>query len=42
MATALSDRALHAFTGGAPSTPRALRARYRRLAAGSPDPASPG
>lgn len=35
----LSDPALHAFTGGAPDTPQALRSRYRRMAAGSPDPA---
>ncbi|MGW2780598.1 GNAT family N-acetyltransferase [Streptomyces populi] len=39
MAGVLSDPALHAFTGGAPDTPRALRARYERLVAGSPDPA---
>ncbi|MGW7595123.1 GNAT family N-acetyltransferase, partial [Streptomyces rubiginosohelvolus] len=29
--------ALHAFTGGAPETPEALRARYARQTAGSPD-----
>ncbi|MFJ6832027.1 GNAT family N-acetyltransferase [Streptomyces sp. NPDC091209] len=39
MAEVLSDPALHAFIGGAPHTPRALRARYERLVAGSPDPA---
>ncbi|WP_406837398.1 GNAT family N-acetyltransferase [Streptomyces sp. AHU1] len=39
MAGVLSDPALHAFTGGTPDTPRALRARYERLVAGSPDPA---
>ncbi|MFI0962309.1 GNAT family N-acetyltransferase [Streptomyces sp. NPDC021080] len=38
MAGVLSDPALHAFTGGAPDTPEALRARYERLVAGSPDP----
>ncbi len=38
MAGALDDVALHRFTGGEPATPAALRARYRRLAAGrSPD-----
>ncbi|WP_406200818.1 GNAT family N-acetyltransferase [Kitasatospora sp. NBC_01560] len=39
MAAVLADPALHAFTGGAPDTADALRARYARLAAGSPDPA---
>ncbi|MEU9143353.1 GNAT family N-acetyltransferase [Streptomyces sp. NPDC048349] len=39
MALVLADPGLHAFTGGAPPTSRALRARYERLAAGSPDPA---
>jgi RimJ/RimL family protein N-acetyltransferase len=39
MAAVLSDPALHAFIGGAPDTPHALRSRYQRLAAGSPDPA---
>ncbi|MEU6239055.1 GNAT family N-acetyltransferase [Kitasatospora sp. NPDC047058] len=39
MATVLSDPGLHAFTGGAPETAEALRARYERWAAGSPDPA---
>ncbi|MER5871935.1 GNAT family N-acetyltransferase [Streptomyces sp. NPDC002044] len=37
MASVLADPALHAFTGGAPLGPDALRARYERLAAGSPD-----
>ncbi|MFI6465500.1 GNAT family N-acetyltransferase [Streptomyces sp. NPDC050528] len=39
MAAVLSSPALHTFTGGAPLTPAALRARYERLVAGSPDPA---
>ncbi|MFG2983481.1 GNAT family N-acetyltransferase [Streptomyces sp. NPDC048258] len=39
MALVLADPALHAFIGGAPLSPYALRARYERLAAGSPDPA---
>ncbi|MFG3246290.1 GNAT family N-acetyltransferase [Streptomyces sp. NPDC048187] len=39
MATVLSDPALHTFTGGAPETTQAVRARYERWAAGSPDPA---
>ncbi|MFI9153606.1 GNAT family N-acetyltransferase [Streptomyces sp. NPDC053367] len=38
MAEVLSDPALHAFIGGAPLTREQLRARYARLAAGSPDP----
>ncbi|MFB9252947.1 GNAT family N-acetyltransferase [Sphaerisporangium melleum] len=38
MALVLSDPALHAFTGGTPDTPQALRSRYRRMTAGSPDP----
>ncbi|GGT87358.1 GNAT family N-acetyltransferase [Streptomyces violascens] len=38
MAAVLSDPALHAFIGGAPDAPQALRARYERLTAGSPDP----
>ncbi|MHC5907037.1 GNAT family N-acetyltransferase [Streptomyces sp. S6] len=38
MADVLSDPALHTFVGGAPDTPAALRARYRRITAGSPDP----
>lgn len=39
MAAVLSDPALHAFIGGAPHSPGALRARYERLVAGAPDPA---
>jgi RimJ/RimL family protein N-acetyltransferase len=39
MAAALSDPALHTFIGGSPLDPTALRARYERLVAGSPDPA---
>ncbi|MFJ5121609.1 GNAT family N-acetyltransferase [Kitasatospora sp. NPDC088548] len=39
MAAALADPALHVFTGGEPATADALRTRYARLAAGSPDPA---
>jgi RimJ/RimL family protein N-acetyltransferase len=39
MAGVLADPALHAFIGGAPLAPQELRARYERLAAGSPDPA---
>jgi RimJ/RimL family protein N-acetyltransferase len=39
MAGVLADPALHEFIGGAPLTPQELRARYERLAAGSPDPA---
>jgi RimJ/RimL family protein N-acetyltransferase len=39
MAVVLGDPALHAFIGDAPLGPRELRARYGRLAAGSPDPA---
>ena len=39
MAIVLSDPALHTFTGGAPDTARDLRSRYRRMTAGSPDPA---
>lgn len=39
MAVVLSDPALHTFIGGSPDDPRALRARYRRMTAGSPDPA---
>jgi RimJ/RimL family protein N-acetyltransferase len=38
LAAALADPALHAFTGGAPLAPEAMRARCARLAAGSPDP----
>ena len=40
MATVLSDPALHTFTGGNPDTLKALRSRYRRMVAGSPDPAT--
>ncbi|MFE2969396.1 GNAT family N-acetyltransferase [Streptomyces sp. NPDC059340] len=39
MAEGLSDPALHTFIGGTPATPEALRSRYERLVAGSPDPA---
>jgi RimJ/RimL family protein N-acetyltransferase len=39
MAVVLADPALHTFIGGAPSTVDDLRIRYRRLVAGSPDPA---
>ncbi|MFJ6940201.1 GNAT family N-acetyltransferase [Streptomyces sp. NPDC101132] len=39
MAAVLGDPALHDFTGGAPYSPEALRERYVRLVAGSPDPA---
>ncbi|MFF8936501.1 GNAT family N-acetyltransferase [Streptomyces paradoxus] len=39
MAAVLSDPALYAFIGGAPDTRRDLRSRYRRITAGSPDPA---
>lgn len=39
MAEVLADPALYTFIGGAPDTPQALRSRYRRLTAGSPDPA---
>jgi RimJ/RimL family protein N-acetyltransferase len=39
MAAVLADPALYRFIGGAPATPDALRARYERLVAGSPDPA---
>jgi RimJ/RimL family protein N-acetyltransferase len=38
MAAVLADPGLHTFVGGAPATPEALRARYERLVAGSPDP----
>lgn len=38
MADVLSDTALHTFIGGSPDDLRALRARYRRMTAGSPDP----
>jgi RimJ/RimL family protein N-acetyltransferase len=39
MAAVLSVPALHTFTGGTPDTPQALRSRYQRLTAGSPEPA---
>lgn len=39
MAAVLSDPALHTFTGGTPDAPQALRSRYQRMTAGSPDPA---
>ncbi|MEV6482037.1 GNAT family N-acetyltransferase [Streptomyces sp. NPDC051576] len=39
MAAVLADSALHTFIGGAPDTPQALRSRYQRMTAGSPDPA---
>ncbi|MEV6837156.1 GNAT family N-acetyltransferase [Streptomyces sp. NPDC051133] len=39
MAEVLSDPGLHTFIGGAPESAEALRARYDRWAAGSPDPA---
>jgi RimJ/RimL family protein N-acetyltransferase len=39
MAGVLSDPDLHLFIGGAPATPKALRSRYQRMVAGSPDPA---
>ncbi|MFG3115435.1 GNAT family N-acetyltransferase [Streptomyces sp. NPDC048197] len=39
MAAVLSDPVLHTFIGGSPDTPQALRSRYRRMTAGSPDPA---
>ncbi|WP_369236379.1 GNAT family N-acetyltransferase [Streptomyces sp. R21] len=39
MAVVLGDPVLHEFIGGAPHSPEALRARYERLVAGSPDPA---
>ena len=38
LAEVLSDQALHAFIGGRPDTLEELRARYRRITAGSPDP----
>ncbi|MFZ3555262.1 GNAT family N-acetyltransferase [Streptomyces sp. BH055] len=38
MAEVLADPALHTFIGGAPDTVEELRARYRRMLAGSPDP----
>jgi RimJ/RimL family protein N-acetyltransferase len=38
MADVLSDPQLHTFIGGTPATQQALRTRYARLVAGSPDP----
>ncbi|ALU95425.1 MULTISPECIES: GNAT family N-acetyltransferase [Streptomyces] len=38
MAVVLADPALYGFTGGEPPAPDALRARYERQCAGSPDP----
>ncbi|MFF3842444.1 GNAT family N-acetyltransferase [Streptomyces sp. NPDC001930] len=40
MAGVLADPALYAFIGGAPPSQPELRARYERLTAGSPDPAT--
>ncbi|WP_405840354.1 GNAT family N-acetyltransferase [Streptomyces sp. NBC_01518] len=39
MAAVLASPSLHTYIGGAPLTPAALRTRYERLVAGSPDPA---
>ncbi len=39
MAVVLSDPGLYTVIGGAPDTAQALRARYERWVAGSPDPA---
>ncbi|MDG4800658.1 GNAT family N-acetyltransferase [Micromonospora sp. WMMD980] len=39
MAAVLAEPALHTFIGGEPAASEALRARYQRLVAGSPDPA---
>ena len=38
MAAVLADPDLHAFIGGAPQPPEALRSHHERLVAGSPDP----
>ena len=38
MAGVLADERLHEFIGGRPASTAELRSRYRRLAAGSPDP----
>ncbi|WP_369216083.1 GNAT family N-acetyltransferase [Streptomyces flavofungini] len=38
MAVVLADPALHTFIGGAPDDAVALRARYLRMLAGSPEP----
>ncbi len=40
MAVVLCDPGLHAFTGGQPQAPDALRERYARLVAGPPDPST--
>jgi RimJ/RimL family protein N-acetyltransferase len=37
MAVVLSDPDLHTFIGGTPDTPQALRSRFQRMTAGSPD-----
>ncbi|MER5639828.1 GNAT family N-acetyltransferase [Kitasatospora sp. NPDC002227] len=39
MAEVLADPALHTYIGGEPADVAALRARYERMTAGSPDPA---
>ena len=39
VAAVLSDPVPHTFIGSTPDTPAALRSRYRRMTAGSPDPA---
>ncbi|MFD5388070.1 GNAT family N-acetyltransferase [Streptomyces sp. NPDC127074] len=39
MAAVLSDPDLHTFISGTPDTPQALRSRYQRMTASSPDPA---
>lgn len=39
MASVLADPELYCFTGGSPPTAQALRERYERWIAGSPDPA---
>ncbi|MFD1659016.1 GNAT family N-acetyltransferase [Streptomyces caeni] len=39
MSAVLSDPALYTFTGGGPEPVHTLRSRYRRMTAGSPDPA---
>ncbi|WP_280698571.1 GNAT family N-acetyltransferase [Kitasatospora sp. GP82] len=38
LAEVLGDPQLHTFIGGSPDSPEALRTRYRRITAGSPDP----
>jgi len=42
MAGVLADKRLHEFIGGRPASADELRSRYRRLAAGSPDPGKHG